>query len=224
VYRGQGLSSTDFEKLLKAKGGLISFNNFLSTSPYSDGPCNFALSASQATDMVPVLFEMTIDPSVSSAPFASLREISYFQAEEEILFSMHTVFRIGEISKIFDESPIYVVDLQLTADDDQQLRTLTECIRKEVAGETGWRRLGLLLVRIGHFHKAEELYNVLLEQTSNQDEKSLYYNNLGCIKNDLGEYEKAIHNYEQALEISKKNSSSRSSRFGYLLQQYWWGV
>ena len=32
VYRGQGLSTTDFEKLRKTKGGLMSFNNFLSTS------------------------------------------------------------------------------------------------------------------------------------------------------------------------------------------------
>jgi hypothetical protein len=32
VYRGRGLSTTDFDKLQKTKGGLISFNNFLSTS------------------------------------------------------------------------------------------------------------------------------------------------------------------------------------------------
>jgi hypothetical protein len=32
VYRGQGLSQTDFDKLKKTQGGLLSFNNFLSTS------------------------------------------------------------------------------------------------------------------------------------------------------------------------------------------------
>ena len=32
VYRGQGLSKVDFEQLSKTKGGLLSFNNFLSTS------------------------------------------------------------------------------------------------------------------------------------------------------------------------------------------------
>ncbi|CAM4936016.1 unnamed protein product [Rotaria socialis] len=32
VYRGQGLSKEDFQKLLDSKGGLLSFNNFLSTS------------------------------------------------------------------------------------------------------------------------------------------------------------------------------------------------
>src|SRR3984957_2167486 len=32
VYRGQGLSQTDFDQLMDTKGGLISFNNFVSTS------------------------------------------------------------------------------------------------------------------------------------------------------------------------------------------------
>ena len=42
VYRGQGLSKTDFEKLLKTKGGLMSFNNFLSTSTEQEVSLSFA--------------------------------------------------------------------------------------------------------------------------------------------------------------------------------------
>ncbi|CAF0800437.1 unnamed protein product [Adineta steineri] len=34
VYRGQGLARADFEKLIKSKGGLLSFNSFLSTRDY----------------------------------------------------------------------------------------------------------------------------------------------------------------------------------------------
>ena len=37
VYRGQGMSKTEFEQLTKTKGGLIAFNNFLSTSKVSFG-------------------------------------------------------------------------------------------------------------------------------------------------------------------------------------------
>ncbi|CAF4949736.1 unnamed protein product, partial [Rotaria socialis] len=35
VYRGQGMSKEDFQSLLDSKGGLLSFNNFLSTSKRS---------------------------------------------------------------------------------------------------------------------------------------------------------------------------------------------
>jgi tetratricopeptide (TPR) repeat protein len=94
--------------------------------------------------------------------------------------------------------------IKLTADDDQQLRTLTDSVRKEVVGETGWKRLGILLVKIAHFDKAEELYNALIEQTSDEGEKALYYNNLGSTKYGQGGYEKAIEYYEKTLEILEK--------------------
>jgi hypothetical protein len=172
VYRGQGLLKTDFEKLVKSKGGLMSFNNFLSTSTKREVSFGFAQGALTETNMIGILFTMTIDPSISSAPFASTREVSYFQTEEEILFSMHTVFRINEINKIDNNNSLYQVDLKFTADDDQQLYTLTECIRNEVGAATGWERLGHLLLKISQFDKAEELYNVLLEQTSDEGDKA----------------------------------------------------
>ncbi len=134
-------------------------------------------------DMIGVLFTMTIDPSVSSAPFASIKEVSYYETEE-ILFSMHTVFRIDEITKISNNSSLYQVDLELTADDDRELRTLTESIRKEVVDETGWQRLGQLLIKLSQFNTAEELYNLLLTQTSDENEKTHYYHQLACIKHN----------------------------------------
>ena len=106
VYRGQGLSITDFEKLRKTKGGLISFNNFLSTSKSREVPFDFANIALQNTDTVGILFQMSVDPSVSSTIFAAIDEVSYFQGEEEILFSMHTIFRIGEVKKIDENNPL----------------------------------------------------------------------------------------------------------------------
>ncbi|CAF1554841.1 unnamed protein product, partial [Rotaria sp. Silwood1] len=60
--------------------------------------------------------------------------------EEEILFSMHAVFRIGEVRKLDNNRALYQVDLKLTSDDDPQLRELTDFIRQEVDG-TGWRRI-----------------------------------------------------------------------------------
>jgi tetratricopeptide (TPR) repeat protein len=204
VYRGQGLSTTDFDKLQKTKGGLMSFNNFLSTSTVRKVSLGFAKGALGKTDTVGILFTMTINPLVSSAPFAAIRDVSYFNTEEEILFSMHTVFRIGEITRMDKNNPLYQVELKLTADDDEQLRTLTERMRVETPGETGWRRLGQLLLKLNQFDKAEELYKVLLKQTSDESEKAFYYNQLGYVKDDQGDYKKAIEYYEQGLKIDQK--------------------
>jgi tetratricopeptide (TPR) repeat protein len=148
---------------------------------------------------------MTIDPSISSAPYAAIDEVSYYKTEEEeILFSMHTVFRIGEITRMDKNNPLYQVELKLTADDDEQLRTLTKHIRDESAGATEWQRLGQLLHKLKQFDKTEELYKVLLKQTSDESEKAHYYACLGHVKDNQGDYEKAIGYYAQELEINQK--------------------
>ncbi|CAF0739889.1 unnamed protein product [Adineta steineri] len=204
VYRGQGLLTADFDKLKKTEGGLMSFNNFLSTSTKKTISVDFAERASAKANMMGIFFIMTIDPRVSSTPFASIKEISYYKAEEETLFSMHTVFRVGAIKQMENNDQIYEVELQLTADDDEQLRQLTKCISEEIEGETGWEQLGRLLLKTGHFDKAEELYKALLAQTSNENDKALYYNQLGYVKNNLGGYEQAIDYYGKAFELYEK--------------------
>jgi tetratricopeptide (TPR) repeat protein len=206
VYRGQGLSETDFDKLLKTKRGLLSFNNFLSTSKKYEVSLTFAKKASAKTDTIGIFFKISINPTVSSASFAAIQEASYFKKEEEVLFSMHTVFRIGAINKIENTNCLYEVELTLTADDDQQLRTVTNHIREETEG-SGWERVGALLFKIGQFNKAEELYGILLHQASDDAEKSLYYNQLGAIKISQGHYEEATSFHEKSLEIAQKDLS-----------------
>ncbi|CAF1420281.1 unnamed protein product [Adineta steineri] len=204
VYLGQGLLIADFDKLKKTKGGLMSFNGFLSATNDRDIAFMFAESALGNPDMVGILFIVAIDPRVSSIPFAFIKEVSYYPAEEEILFSMPTVFRVGAIEQIDNNDRLYQVKLQLTADDDEQLQQLTECISKEIMGGTEWERLSSLLLKTGHFDKAEELYKVLLEQTSSEIDKARYYNNLGFVKDEQGGYEQAIEYYKKALEIREK--------------------
>ncbi|CAF0897152.1 unnamed protein product [Adineta steineri] len=207
VYRGQGFMKLDFEKLQKAKGGIMSFNDFLSTSKAKDVCLEFALRASLKPDMVGILFIMSIDPSVKSAPFASVKEESFFKKEDEILFSVHTVFRVSKIKQMDIKNQLYQVELELTSNDDQQLRLVTDRIPEEAGSNTGWTRLGNLLLQIGQFDKAEELYNVLLEHYD-EDEKVHYYNHLGCTKGEEGDYEKTIWYYEQGLKIRQKTLPS----------------
>ena len=175
VYRGQGMEKTQFEHLTKTNGGLISFNNFLSTSKNHSTSLRFANNALTNPDLVGVLFIMTIDPSQSTTPFASIKDVSAIKSEDEVLFAMQTVFRIGNITSMDGNSRLFQVELTLTGDNDKDLRQLTDCIREGTSPDAeGWYRLGSVLYKMGQFDKSEEVYQILLEQTTNESEQGTY--------------------------------------------------
>jgi tetratricopeptide (TPR) repeat protein len=205
VYRGQGLFQTDFNQLMKTQGGLISFNNFLSTSVNRAVSFAFAESNHYNPDLIGVLFEITINPSMSTSPFANIEKLSYYQGEEEILFSMHSVFRIGQVKQIDNNDRLWQVDLTLTSDSDPQLLALTERMREETYPHLkGWYRLGNLLVKLAQFDKAQQVFDIMLDQTTEQKEKANIYYMLGMIKRHQGEFAEAIRFYENAIKIDQE--------------------
>lgn len=205
VYRGQGLSKENFEKLLQSKGGLMSFNSFLSTSKDHQISLAFAKSNRDDPGLIGVLFKINVIPSIPSAPFALLNNISQFDYEEEILFSMHTIFRIGEMKQMNDTGRLWEVELKLTSDHDEQLSALTEKFRDELTGYgTGWLRLGELLMKLDEFNKAQQLFETLLLQTHNDIQKSNIYGQIGLIHHYNGNYELAMFFSQKKLEILNK--------------------
>jgi tetratricopeptide (TPR) repeat protein len=205
VYRGQGMDEKQFEKMATNKNGLLSFNCFLSTSKDRDVSLLIADSNSLNPDMIGVLFVLTIDPTQSTTPFASIDEFSCFPDEKEVLFSMHTVFRIGDITAIDENPRLFQVELTLTSDNDQDLRGLTDRIREETFPDSpGWYRLGLVLLNMGHLDRAQRLYEILLERRTEESGKAPIYHQLGRVKYEQEEYEEAIRFYEKSIEIEKK--------------------
>jgi tetratricopeptide (TPR) repeat protein len=214
VYRGQGLSDKHFKQMTKTKGGLISFNNFLSTSKTRDISLEFARKAAKNPDLVGILFIMKIDPVQSTSPFASIRDVSDFPEEDEVLFAMHTVFRIKDIKPIGENNRLFEVNLTLTGDNDQDLRVLTNRIREETFPDSeGWYRLGEVLMKMGQSDKAQEVYEVLLDQRTTESEKGPIYHQLGRVKDNRGEYQEAIACYEKAIDIYKKTLSPNHLNF-----------
>ncbi|CAF0813456.1 unnamed protein product [Adineta steineri] len=215
VYRGQCLSKEAFSEMINTKGGLLSFNNFLSTSKNRDVSLLFAPQAATNPDLVGILFVISINPTHSTTPFASVSDVSHFHMENEVLFSMHTVFRIGDIQLMDENNDLYQVNLTLTSDNDRDLRTLTDQIRQETfPDEEGWYRLGFLLIKMGQSTKAHEIYKVLLNQTTNESDKANIYHQLGQIKYNEGEYQEALSYYEKALAIRQQSLPSNHSDLG----------
>ncbi|CAF0881804.1 unnamed protein product [Rotaria sordida] len=205
------MSQTDFDRMFKTQGGLLSFNNFFSTSPDREISLAFAEANQTHPDLIGVLFMITINPSVSSIPFANISNVTGF-GEEEILFSTHSKFRIGPVEQINGNNRLWQVNLMLTDDNDPEIHTLTEYMREEIYSEAqGWDRLGLLLIKSGKFDKAQEIYDILLGETTTDQEKALMYHRLGVIKNSQGRYTDAITYFQQSIEIKTKVLSPMDS-------------
>ena len=207
VYRGLNMLTEQLEKFQKTKCGLISFNNFLSTSEKKDVAMVFIDEHGTNAVSCGVLFIITVDSTNSSAPFANLDKISFYKAKEkEILFSMQTIFRINDIN--FDDGDkVWHIHLKLTSENDDQLNKLIERMRVEIQGPTALYRLGVLLIKLGEFIKAEEVFDTLLKRTSNPLERAQIHYQLGYINDNLGHYDKSLHFYQSALNVYSEHLS-----------------
>ena len=208
VYRGQGMEKNEFEKMVVSKGGLISFNCFLSTSKIRQVSIEFAERALFNPELVGVLFVMSINPALPDTSFASVARVGALGAQEdEVLFSMNTVFRIGQIEQLDDNPRLFRVKLNMISDKDNDLRQLIDRIREETfPNDDEWRRLGLVLWKMGEAAQAQHVFEILLKETTDESDRGAIYNQLGVMTNDLGKYVEAIAYYEKSIRIEEKQN------------------
>lgn len=205
VYRGQSLSVHDFVQLRASHGGLLSFNNFLSTSRARDVGQLYAESNLGDPQVISVLFVIALDPAVAVTSFAFIAGKSQFGDENEILFSMHSIFRIGDMKQSDKHERLWQVELTLTADHDVELQRLTKRLQEETSlGSNGWFRLGQLMIQLGRFEQAKALYEVLLKQTADPRETAHLFAMLGTVSSHQGNYSTAMKYCQQSLRLSQR--------------------
>ncbi|CAF4361099.1 unnamed protein product, partial [Rotaria sp. Silwood2] len=201
LYRSQGLTHAHFEQFRMMQGGLFSFNSFLSASIDENVALRDADRSRHDSDLIGIIFQINIDStSLISTPYASLDTENYHSdAKEEFLFTMHTIFRVGEMKQLEDR--LWKIELSLTSNDDEDIRRISEYIRQATQGSTGWDRFGRLLLIMGHFNKAEEVFQMLIQNSAKNDVKGLgyRYHQMGLVKKNTNFYKKAIIFYNKAI-------------------------
>ncbi|UJR32550.1 hypothetical protein I4U23_020012 [Adineta vaga] len=196
VYRGQSMSSEEYEKLKENLSGLISFNSFLSTTADQHISLVFALSSLDAPNVKAILFVINVDLTLTSNPIGYLDErLSCFHGEQEYLWDMNTVFRISDIQEL--ENDVCQVNLTMTDSADLQLKQLTEYMRKEVGILSGKHRLGNLMIAMGEWNKAKDIYEVLLQE----EEDPYIIQQLGFIAHKMNNLDIALQYYRDALSL-----------------------
>jgi tetratricopeptide (TPR) repeat protein len=184
VYRGQLIKKDEIDFIRSNKNGYIAMNTFLSTSLSSSVAANFQGNGEQRPFFESVMFEIKIDFSTltsSTVPFALISQMSTKPDEQEIVFSIGSVFRIDQIDDECD--PIWQIKLTLDSSQTTGLINVFDFYAKKTnLLPTSLLDLSDIFLLIDDYDRAEKYNRILLEQIhDDHSDVPKIYNNLADI-------------------------------------------
>ncbi|CAF1003342.1 unnamed protein product [Didymodactylos carnosus] len=198
VYRGQSMSKNELNSLTSNVKKLFATNAFFSTTK---NYCTALVYAIRRTNYEAVVFVIEISETVKNItkPFADISQISAIEDEEEVLFSIGTVFRLDNFQQLADGT--WIVEMSLSKEDDDTLKNIIEPYQKLIDETPIFLLMGEFLLQIGEPEKAERYYRIYIEQDTTENSFTIarVYEKIAdvCIKKC--EYASALENYELAL-------------------------
>ena len=158
LYRGVLLPKSKFIEFQKSQGCLFCVNQFFSTTLEKDLAIVYAGESNDAEDLISMVFEITIPSHLSHAALSDIQHLSnYGGGEQEVLFTIGSIFRIDSIELLTSYERVYCVHLTFTDDEDQQLLRLTSYFRSELADLKGYDKLTQLLVYMDEYQLAKDI-------------------------------------------------------------------
>jgi tetratricopeptide (TPR) repeat protein len=194
------MSKSEFNKLKANVGGLLSITNFFSTSASRQVALIFAGDSDD--ELIAIVFEIHLNSSTStSSPFVCIENLSHFgDVEHEWLFSMGSVFRIGQIEQCEGDKH-YTVHITPSNEQDKELNRLSKLIQPKLQIPNPMAALGVLLIEMGKNDMAAAFYETALRFDMEPIMRSSLLVNLGECYINLEQYDKALIYLRQSLEI-----------------------
>ena len=116
------MKKKQLNEIRKNSGGFISMNSFLSGTQDEEVAIVFSGNGQMTgRNKVSVIYEMLIDTNIRSTPYAKIESI--MENEEEILFSMGSIFCIGDVKMVRDR--VHYVKLTMEHIEDELWNKLT---------------------------------------------------------------------------------------------------
>ena len=213
LYSGFRLHEEEFERLKKSTGSLISINSFLSTSRDIQIAQIFAGEGQIEKPFVRVLLQIEANPAhLHSVFFADVSEISQFSAEEEVLFSLGSTFRI--ISIDFDEiSQRWIIQLKATDDESDRIEEYCQLANHEIQSTSPMIHFGTILnENLDQSDRAVRYFRGLLKFVG-EDHPDLpkIYDALGDAYAQRNEIPQSVVCYKKERTIQRKQGTLPSS-------------
>ncbi|CAF2111101.1 unnamed protein product [Rotaria magnacalcarata] len=183
VYRGQIANPYEIADLFLAycQKSAIMTTAFFSTSKNKEQALGFMFSSIDGllgTDSSVILFKITARKQDASPyfPFADISKVSQFPKEKEVLFAPGQLFNIDNFDIIFENNrTIFVFEMTLKNESEKIPGTLRSIWRSQ---KNPLLLLGKLLTENQLYNEANELYNRLLFEYHDLNEKYACYHGL----------------------------------------------
>jgi tetratricopeptide (TPR) repeat protein len=217
VYHSHLITNEEIEQLKNSIGKLISINTFFFTTFQRD---NALRAFEQTNESEKILFEIDADPSIDGIkPFANIKSFSYSKKQSQIVFMLGTIFRI---KKIFQQNNIWICQMNLSSENDEDLKNIFQQIQKEDGdSSTDILAFGNILARINQCDHAEKYYQYILKELpTNHANTHICYRNLGNIAYLKKDYDQSLEYHLKSLEIKKyllkSDDPSLADSYNYL--------
>ncbi|CAF0846738.1 unnamed protein product [Didymodactylos carnosus] len=209
VYRGQGLSQDELNKMKSSQHEFILMNSFLSTSKVRDVAVLYAKAIDFTNKTLqPVLFEFNIHAERQNAkPYAAISDLSYYELEErEVLFMLGSLFRIENVLHN-EQEQIWIIKLSLCG--SQQNNELFDLMRKDFGEYFNLLSFANLLKNMGEYGKSEHYYKRFLNEHSPNDDSQLpqCYYGFATIAFHKEEYNSSLELFNTILDLEKNDFS-----------------
>ncbi|CAF3544687.1 unnamed protein product [Rotaria socialis] len=119
-YRGQMMSREEFNTFKTLQGNIIAINTFLSTTASMQIALMYAGQYCENPDLVSVVFHIETNMGALVRPYANISHYSLFRDEQETLFAMGSVFRIGNIRQLPNADYVWTIHLKTIDQTDSQ--------------------------------------------------------------------------------------------------------
>jgi tetratricopeptide (TPR) repeat protein len=211
LYRGKKLPNIILQLLKDNKGKLISMNGFLSTTKHEDTAKVFSGDDVSRDGYTSIIFKLHLHKFINytGKPFADISNgENEVDDEQEVLFSLGTVWRIENIQQI--DHLWYVTLINCTDLDDELCQYLTRL----TDGYT-LLSIGNLLQELDENDKAENFYRRTLRNDTNitDEQKGLLYFHIGMLRDKKKDHfgaldylNEAIKHFPSCIVIVKKQS------------------
>ena len=151
-----------------------------------------ARSAAVDDGIYGILFVIDIDPTLNLATFADITRISYFDTEDELLFSMHTIFYIEAVIRIQHYDRLFEVILSATGIAGIQLQRLAVDIYNEMDTMKATTTLANLFLHLQQAEMVEQIYKSIKHTIQDSGSLALWQHRLGLAKMLLGDQDNAL--------------------------------